>query len=589
MSVIDFSGARDTDRRRVSGFSLDDQALIEFQDAEHREERVPLGRPAQVGWTNQETADLARAEHMIRAARPDLEFTIGATDEGEPWCVVTDGTGDVLIHICRIDGAYQIDSPSLPKVIKGFDLRTLIDGVREIQHSEDLETAGGTVTNFRRPQKVYFHPAVMMTALFWALVIESDPQTAVSPLLPHSDTNAAPETDAAVQATALNVSPSAVQEPELSAAHASSSLDAGLAVMLEEKHQKHQTGQQSAASHALTTLAIAAGFMTAEHFEAQTEMRLGFDLTAILQEGTSDAKPDSGEGVPVTQSWSLAELTAFWNALFETDFVSIADIPVEDPAASHDMAEIDAQILQNGVTVEQLDGAAMQVQAAINPVWLHDIDSVLEIFKDTDVASGSVAPVGRETSQLSDVSEMGESSPDTASEPFARISTVDIAFSDLSKSLVANEQAIVLYTGQTFEHAVSQYDAALADMLSRHTDLSSTANLPDQSHERSDSTVADSAHDTADRFLVETDRADSVLGGPSYRDFTDAARDFLNARMAEVNVDVLIYKNEIVFIDETAFTAQNISASLSWSMHDGGIISFVGVADDINSYLHAHA
>ena len=61
-------------------------------------------------WTAAERARLQELADRLAAGGVDVEVIFGATDEGDPWCVVTDGNGDVLIHVARIDGEFVVHS-----------------------------------------------------------------------------------------------------------------------------------------------------------------------------------------------------------------------------------------------------------------------------------------------------------------------------------------------------------------------------------------------------------------------------------------------------------------------------------------------
>lgn len=77
-------------------------------------------------WTMAERARLQEVADRLSASGVHVEVIFGATDEGDPWCVVTDGDGDVLIHVARIDGRFVVHSAVDDAVNEDVDLHTAL-------------------------------------------------------------------------------------------------------------------------------------------------------------------------------------------------------------------------------------------------------------------------------------------------------------------------------------------------------------------------------------------------------------------------------------------------------------------------------
>lgn len=77
-------------------------------------------------WTAGERARLEEVADRLAAGGVHVEVIFGATDEGDPWCVVTDGSGDVLIHVARIDGRFVVHSAVDDAVNEGADLHAAL-------------------------------------------------------------------------------------------------------------------------------------------------------------------------------------------------------------------------------------------------------------------------------------------------------------------------------------------------------------------------------------------------------------------------------------------------------------------------------
>lgn len=77
-------------------------------------------------WTATERARLEDLADRLASGGVHVEVIFGATDEGDPWCVVTDADGDVLIHVARIDGRFVVHSAIDDAVNESVDLHTAL-------------------------------------------------------------------------------------------------------------------------------------------------------------------------------------------------------------------------------------------------------------------------------------------------------------------------------------------------------------------------------------------------------------------------------------------------------------------------------
>lgn len=98
-------------------------------------------------WTAAERARLEElADRLSAEGGARVEAVFGATDAGDPWCVVTDENGDVLIHVARIDGRFVVHSAVDDALSEGADLHAAL---RERLHgdfdSRDDDDAGVVV------------------------------------------------------------------------------------------------------------------------------------------------------------------------------------------------------------------------------------------------------------------------------------------------------------------------------------------------------------------------------------------------------------------------------------------------------------
>lgn len=88
--------------------------------------------PRSRDWSNQEIAEFYRAEASLGRAGVSVETDRGLSDEGDPWLVFCRvDTGDVILHIARLDGEYIVASPALGSCARGRDFRSLMEALIE--------------------------------------------------------------------------------------------------------------------------------------------------------------------------------------------------------------------------------------------------------------------------------------------------------------------------------------------------------------------------------------------------------------------------------------------------------------------------
>lgn len=81
---------------------------------------------AEGGWSAPERASLqALAEQLADQATP-VEVSFGASDAGDPWCVVTDQDAEVLIHVARIGARVVVHYAADDVMAEAPDLRSAL-------------------------------------------------------------------------------------------------------------------------------------------------------------------------------------------------------------------------------------------------------------------------------------------------------------------------------------------------------------------------------------------------------------------------------------------------------------------------------
>lgn len=67
-----------------------------------------MPRAAGGDWTAGERERLTELAGKLTAGGANVDAAYGVSDAGDPWCVITDETDEVLIHVARIDGQFVI-------------------------------------------------------------------------------------------------------------------------------------------------------------------------------------------------------------------------------------------------------------------------------------------------------------------------------------------------------------------------------------------------------------------------------------------------------------------------------------------------
>lgn len=135
-------------------------------------------------WSNQELADLFKVRQLLSGANVVVETDRGVTDEGDPWFVFCHGSGEVFIHLCRVDGLYLLDSPNVMRPLRGANFAELIADFTNQALPAGGDTDSGTerrVIRLERGGKVRLHPSAMLAALIWTLFLASEELVLMAP------------------------------------------------------------------------------------------------------------------------------------------------------------------------------------------------------------------------------------------------------------------------------------------------------------------------------------------------------------------------------------------------------------------------
>ena len=71
------------------------------------------------GWPERELPHFHRVANVLWEAGLRVETDSGVTDEGEPWFVFLDESGEVIAHFATIGGTYVVCAPFLNGALRG--------------------------------------------------------------------------------------------------------------------------------------------------------------------------------------------------------------------------------------------------------------------------------------------------------------------------------------------------------------------------------------------------------------------------------------------------------------------------------------
>src|SRR6185295_8426988 len=94
-------------------------------------------------WTQSERARLEALADQFARDGVHVEVVYGATDDGDPWCVVKDANEEVLVHVARIGGRFVVHFAAQDTLEEGADLPSalgarLVDAHVDAAHEDEV-------------------------------------------------------------------------------------------------------------------------------------------------------------------------------------------------------------------------------------------------------------------------------------------------------------------------------------------------------------------------------------------------------------------------------------------------------------------
>ena len=491
-------------------------------------------------WSNQELADLFRVRQLLGAANVPVETDRGVTDEGDPWFVFCHANGDVFIHLCRIDGAYVLDSPNVRRPLRGANFNALIADFTN--HALPGQTAPEAeerrVIRLDRGGKVQLHPSAMLAALIWTLFLASEELVMLAPDETEGDSDTLLDFEGlgplALTESAdidLHVEDGRIDlpGPEREAGnHADADIPES---QIRDAQQHGLTVQNNAFTMGLSTIAIAMGFMSEtvllnnQRKVLDSLAELGLSESADAAQDLSDLTlPDDAESGAL-----LAMLAEFLGLelTFNTDVAEVTDAATLD--AQKDLTDLTDSILADNVETA--------IKTATAAVKIRDKKT------DPEQTAEATAPAEPSAEVPDGVVQM------TAQEASANAATQEDASLTLSEII------------QTWQPLMEEFQLG-------HTMIRASFDVS----EIDDFVLFDVIDTTTE------ERSTNV------REFDAQALrliEFLEAKDGEIGFIEL--EDEVIMIDRTAATGGD-TGYIQWEASDGRTVSFIGLTADFEQF-----
>lgn len=383
--ILTFRGKEE--RSEDLDFLADETQTLSFRTPEDGT-TVSLGQIPQASlfpdpkkdWSNQELADLFKVRQLLSGANVVVETDRGVTDEGDPWFVFCHGSGEVFIHLCRVDGFYLLDSPNVMRPLRGANFAELIADFTNQALPAGGDTDSGTerrVIRLERGGKVRLHPSAMLAALIWTLFLASEELVLLAPEkveLAEDDSLLNFEGMFAVEAGEQVLTGGLFEDEVTMVTNHAKDFDQDAAEFVPETqgqireaalHQQGLTAQHNCFSIGLSTIAIAMGFMSeAVLLDNQRKVleqlkQMGFTEYGRDPEATIEVHIADTEG-DVTLLTMLADFLGI-DLSEDTEFAQAAAATPEEPSL---LQQEIAHSIDNALTVNEVLPSAKAAQAA---------------------------------------------------------------------------------------------------------------------------------------------------------------------------------------------------------------------------------
>jgi len=493
----------------------------------------------QKNWTNQELADLFRVRRLLSGANVPVETLHGVTDEGDPWFVFCHLSGDVFIHMARIDGAYVLDSPNVRRPLRGRDFNALIadftnDALPSYGDTEDDNTEStARVIQLSRSGKVRLHPSAMLAALIWTLFLASEELVMMAP---EEDTAAGPDdlldfTHIIAADTDIAAFTAEAEEQSESAAAAGFKIDHEETIatpdvaqgqMREVMGQQGLAMQQNTYAMGLSTIAIAMGFVSeVVLMDNQRKVLEGLKTLGIAQGDGETDNPELEQIAGISSDALMQKLADFLglDLSLNTDVAQAPAAPETDSLLQQDMLHVSTDAL--------VDADPLPTPKVLQSLTPQDSDTDLTEESAKELAQTSSS----ETDEMMLIAAATQLQSDADSMPDLITGTAQLEEFQLGQTTV-----------------MANFDLNDNDALSLSEYLSFTT-------------------------------------ASGHQAFNSQAQSFLNHLNGKDDIGIITVGNEVIMIDRSIFLETGSETySYSWETYDGQVISMIGLRSEFQEF-----
>ena len=609
-SIIPFRFGTATDRQTQDLSELLATGTESINTSAFAYERLPI--PIR-DWTNQEMADLARVQYLLSRAGVPLETDRGITDEGDPWFVFCDLSGEVFVHICRMGMTYLLDGPSLEEPLRGPSFDSL---VKSFIDRATAKVAALNVVPLNKGTKVFLHPSVMLTALIWSLFLLNDQMTnaAYASTLEDGAHNAAIDPASYDVETAFALLADALQDKgddveQLSGLKALAKLDPTdrETVSSDKISILSQSVMSPTVIASLSAIALAFGLLKPAESMAASLPEISIieasattnDIIHVLPvdvvERHTPAKADEGShGVDQPQLTQDASswLPAAGNGTsidLSTELRVVSLDLLGMLAQSHDFAtsaggtstaaaDPGRDLILNGPATARNGAAPVRGEAEVSRTETHETTTAAkeaEASPSSTVVLSTSSPILTFAQLADQIVKHGEGLIVVHAADAQSIATTKVAGS-------IHDLLVTTYTDNTSDAVKALLKFDLSEATSGKTDSpASASDSPAAAEASADATVKAVVEATASHTAPPLAPGDTATK-PLFGLYSEAARELVDFLLAkEKDIVVITLANEIIILDKSALDeATDIAYAKSWSVEGGGVVSTIGHFQD---------
>mgnify|MGYP003148283637 CR=1 FL=1 len=492
----------------------------------------------EVGWSNQELADLYRTQRILAQAGVTTEVDRGITDEGDPWFVFMDGQGEVLVHFSRFDGVYLVSSHLQEAPIKGESLQDLVTQFsNRVRPVDSRQEAPNVVSMARRHRDVVFiHPAAALAALVWSVYLMSDELIAATPMITAGEAEG---------------SDGSLLEP---------------IQMLESETLGEipvaQTSNPEKAQPAVFDLEFAKQSMASSSSREGLMMGLSGQGAKALGISLSFVALAAGLPLPASNAGEIVKDAAAPEQLsLEELLTALAQVKAEEKELLLASGSAEPEHRETNALVNENEGG---LKTALNIDPESETPVVVQLAEPTHVMEADIL-TGHASVQSAGIAARGEA-PVQAKET-AESAEGDTQASSTSIAVAGAKEFSFL---QSFDEAFKSFEITSLDRLAQ-----------DDLFKLLSSEVATGIPDPLKASDLSAPLEETLL----FEVFDQQARVYLDFLLQSYsNVKIVNRPTEIIFVHMEAFNDPSGTSEIytkSWSFDDGGTISTIGLKSDM--------